>query len=255
MVFGFDSTRDFGGETLVSSDVDQPAERPAARAPAIPAYLQKYYWWAYVHPNAVKVFERPWLIDAILWGNYARLRDAALDALGDRLPGRTIQIACAYGDVSLELAKRVQAGGGALDVVDVVPAQLDNLARKWTKGSSARLLLADSAALPAQDATYDRALLFFLLHEQPEDVRRRTLAEAFRVVKPGGRIVILDYARPHWWHPLRYLFAPVLAWLEPFALDLWRRSVATWLPSPWDRKAPTPRRFFGGLYQLLTIER
>ena len=72
----------------------------------VPGYLAKTYWWAYVHPRAVKVFERQWLVSAILWGNFGRLRDAALDALGERLPGRTLQIACVYGDLTEHLARR-----------------------------------------------------------------------------------------------------------------------------------------------------
>jgi hypothetical protein len=40
----------------------------------VPRYLLTHYWWAYVHPNAVKVFERQWLVNLILWGNYERLR-------------------------------------------------------------------------------------------------------------------------------------------------------------------------------------
>ena len=56
---------------------------------AVPRYLSQAYWWAYVHPNAVRLFERQWLVNLILWGNFARLRDAALDALGPRLEGRT----------------------------------------------------------------------------------------------------------------------------------------------------------------------
>ena len=47
-----------------------------------PRYLSDTYWWAYVHPAAVKVFERQWLVNAILWGNFARLRDLALNQLG-----------------------------------------------------------------------------------------------------------------------------------------------------------------------------
>ena len=43
----------------------------------------------------------------------------------------------------------------------------------------------------------DRVLLFFLLHEQPYHYRERTLSEAMRVVKPGGKIVAVDYAMPH----------------------------------------------------------
>src|SRR5471030_1445640 len=100
-----------------------------AQAVLIPAYLQDVYWWAYVHPRAVRLFERQWLVNAILWGNFARLRDAALDALGDSLPGRTLQVACVYGDLTERLASRV-AEEGRLDVVDVLPIQLENLERK-----------------------------------------------------------------------------------------------------------------------------
>ena len=77
----------------------------------IPAYLTETYWWAYVHPNAVTLFERQWLVNAILWGNFPRLRDAALDALGDPLEGKTLQVACVYGDFSPRLARRVGAEG------------------------------------------------------------------------------------------------------------------------------------------------
>jgi hypothetical protein len=46
--------------------------------PAVPKYLDQVYWWAYVHPKAVQVFERDWLVNTILFGHYALLRDAAL---------------------------------------------------------------------------------------------------------------------------------------------------------------------------------
>lgn len=224
-------------------------------AQPIPSYLDVHYWWAYVHPNAVRVFERQWLANLILWGNYARLRDAALGALGEQLPGRTLQVACVYGDLTGRLCRRVAAGCGSLDIADVLPVQLDNLRRKLPPDAPARLVETDSAALPLPDAAYDRALLFFLLHEQPEAYRRRTLAETLRVVKPGGRIVIIDYARPRWWNPLRYVFAPVLAALEPFALDLWRDDITRWIPEPWDQRKIERRSYFGGLYQAIVISR
>jgi hypothetical protein len=66
----------------------------------VPHYLKHYYWWAYIHPRAVKLFERQWLINLILCGNYVRLRDAVLAEWGDRLPGRTLQVACVYGDLT-----------------------------------------------------------------------------------------------------------------------------------------------------------
>ena len=72
------------------------------------------------------------------------------------------------------------------------------------------------------------------------------------MVKPGGKIVVVDYACPRWWNPLRYLWGPVLALLEPFALDLWRSELAAWLPQSC-RKTLRKRSFFGGLYQQLAI--
>lgn len=232
-------------------EVEQPAfELP--RPHAIPAYLEKTYWWAYVHPNAITVFERQWLVNAILWGNFSRLRDAALDAMGGVVSGRTLQIACVYGNFSPMLAQRI-APGGSLDVVDVLPLQLENLRKKMPASARVTGHLCDSAALGFASANYDQTILFFLLHEQPENVRRRTLSEAVRVTRPGGRIVIVDYHLPRRFHPLRYLFRPILRWLEPFALDLWERDVATWLPEHIKPEQIRKETSFGGLYQLLVI--
>lgn len=224
-----------------------------SEAVAIPAYLAETYWWAYVHPRAVRFFERQWLVNAILWGNFARLRDAALGALGERLPGRTLQVACVYGDLTPRLAARIEPGA-ALDVVDVLPVQLGNLARKLPAGAPVNLVHADSGRLPAADASYDRVLVFFLLHEQPEDARRETLAEALRVLRPGGRLVVVDYHAPAAGHPLRGFMRRLLARLEPFALDLWEREVAAWMPAPAGATLEK-RLFFGGLYQMLQVRR
>jgi ubiquinone/menaquinone biosynthesis C-methylase UbiE len=192
---------------------------PAASLP-IPSYLQEIYWWAYVHPWAVRVFEREWLVNLILLGNYARLRDAALAEIGCRAAERTLQVACVYGDLTVRLNQQI-ADDGALDVVDVMPIQLRNLQRKLPPGAKTRLVHCDSTVLEFTDGSFDQVLIFFLLHEQPLPVRRRTLAEAIRVVKPCGKVLLVDYHRPRRWHPLRPAMRAVLRRLEPFALDLW----------------------------------
>ena len=73
----------------------------------IPAYLQNTYWWAYLHPRAVHIFERQWLVNLILWGNFARLRDAALQEMGAVINGRVLQVACVYGDFTEHLVRRL----------------------------------------------------------------------------------------------------------------------------------------------------
>src|SRR5512144_147603 len=168
---------------------------PPTSSTEVPRYLSDTYWWAYVHPRAIHLFERQWLVNLILWGNFRRLRDAALDALGLDAPGRTLQVACVYGDLTAKLLAR-SAPGSSLDVIDILPLQLENLKKKLPQDSGAKLRQCNSAALDYTSGSFDRALLFFLLHEMPENVRRATIAQALRVVKPGGRVVIVDYHRP-----------------------------------------------------------
>lgn len=223
-------------------------------SPAVPQYLQAHYWWAYIHPRAVHFFERQWLVNLILWGNYDRLCDAVLGAYARHLPGRTLQIACAYGDLTPRLASCV-APGGTLEIADILPIQLDNLAGKLSRDLPIKLHCMDSAALGFADASFDQALLFFLLHEQPQAVREKTLAEALRVLQPGGRLVIVDYAAPTRYNPLRYLWMPVLDRLEPFACDLFREEIDAWLPKTGGYVVAGRQRFFGGLYQMLTLTR
>jgi len=225
---------------------------PAIGKLAIPPYLEQLYWWAYMHPGAVQLFEREWLVNLILFGNYGRLRDASLAELGEPVCGRTLQVACVYGDLTARLQQRL-APEAALDVVDILPIQLRNLAKKLPYDERVMLLQADSSSLPCEGGYYDHVLLFFLLHEQPQAVRRATLAEAMRVVRPGGRVIIVDYHRPKPWHPIRPLIQLIFRQLEPFAADLWTQDIVEYLP-------PTPRpaslrkaSYFGGLYQKLVL--
>ena len=239
-----------GRAALDSGPEEDDPEPP--RTHAVPGYLQQTYWWAYIHPRAVRFFERQWLVNLILWGNFNRLRNAALDALGGEIGGRTLQVACVYGNFTATLVGRI-VPGASLDVVDVLPIQLQNLRNKLPVPVPVTLHQYDSTALGFPDHTYDQAVLFFLLHEQPAAARVRTLREALRVVKPGGKLVLVDYHRPGWWHPLRYLFKPVLRLLEPYAIDLWHHELTKWLPQGFPANHIHKQNFYGGLYQRLII--
>jgi ubiquinone/menaquinone biosynthesis C-methylase UbiE len=220
----------------------------------LPRYLEQTYWWAYLHPRGVRVFEHQWLVNFILWGNYRMLRDAALAELGAPIAGNVLQIACVYGDFTERLADRVTAGG-RLDVIDVAPVQIDNLQRKIGARTGVSLHHRDSANLGFPDGTFEQVVVFFLLHEQPEAVRARTVAEAMRVVRPGGKVVFVDYHRPGRLNPFRYLMRPVLSLLEPYALDLWQRQITDWLPASARHASVTKHTYFGGLYQKTVIIR
>lgn len=220
--------------------------------PSAPDYLVRHYWWAYVHPLAVRGWDHGPVVNTILYGHYGRLRDDALDALGPHLCGRTLQVTCCYGDFTPRLADRVARAGGSLDVIDVLPVQLSALKRKLSPGAPVRTALMDATDLRVPDATYDRTVVFFLLHELPREQRKAAFREVLRVTKPGSEILIVDFGKPARWHPFRYLWLPFLGLLEPFARDLWNHELEELMPEEMGRVRWTARRhYFGGLFRVL----
>jgi ubiquinone/menaquinone biosynthesis C-methylase UbiE len=243
----------------VFNDLDE-ADDPAASREAprlsptlpLPAYLADTYWWAYLHPAGVRIFERQWLVNLILWGNFARLRDTALHEMGSPIDGRVLQLACVYGNFTERMAQRL-APAARIDVVDVAPVQLGNLNAKLRGHAQVGLHHQDSTDLSFADESYDHVVVFFLLHEQPEPARARTIAQALRVVRPGGKVIFVDYHRPTWINPFRYVMVPILKTLEPFAMDLWRKELVDWIPDGVCPSAVEKHTYFGGLYQKVVV--
>ena len=222
-------------------------------APSIPDYLRDTYWWAYLNPKSVWFFEHEWIVNLILWGNMNRLTSAVLEEM-DLLPhSRVLQVACVYGDFSNRLASHLAQTRSSLDLVDVAPIQLGNAANKLRHQDRVSFHHQDSSALKFADASFDQTIVFFLLHEQPEHIRRMTIAEAIRVTRPGGRLIFVDYHGPHRSNPMRYIMTPILSLLEPYALDLWRKELAAFMPAGIKTGQMRSRFYFGRLYQKLVL--
>lgn len=222
--------------------------------PDIPDYLEKTYWWAYLRPGSIWLFERKWLVNLILWGNMNRLTQAVLDELQPTPGGDVLQLACVYGDFSNRLAARLEASDSQLHIIDVATIQLQNARKKLGNKDRIHLHQQDSSALRFCSDQFEHALVFFLLHEQPEPVRRKTIAEAIRVTRPGGKVIFVDYHQPVFFNPIRYLMIPILKWLEPFALDLWRRELPHYLPEGISPDRISTQLYCGGLYQKVVID-
>lgn len=220
-----------------------------------PDYLHRIYWWAYEHPLAVRFWDHRFLINFILLGNYDRLVDAVLTEFPAGLSGATLQVSCAYGKLTSRLQDALQENA-RLDVIDVLNVQLENVRQKLKQPDERiRLIQCDATRLHCPDASYDQVLMFFLPHELPEDKRRQALAEAVRVVKPGGKVIVVDFHRPTWWHPLRLWQRLVFSLFEPFATDMWRHELAHYLPQSPACSVTVKKTYFGDLYQKSVVVR
>jgi len=237
------------------SDYAAPEPRLAAvqAPPAIPEYLQDTYWWAYLHPKALHFFEREWVVNLILWGNMRRLTRAVLDDMNVQPNSRVLQVACVYGEFSNLLAGHLAANASQLDLVDVAPIQLKNARKKLSGNDNIHYHHQDSSSMSLPAASFDQTVVFFLLHEQPDEVRRKTIAEAMRVTRPGGKVIFVDYHGPRRSNPFRYVMKPILTWLEPFAMDLWRQELPAFMPASVRPDQLRSEFYFGGLYQKIVL--
>lgn len=120
-----------------------------------------------------------------------RRRAVAMTEVGPG--GAVIDVATGTGKVARSLKDRVGPSGRVLGV-DLAPRMIDRARAAYGRRPGVEFLVGDAMHLPAEDATFDAATIAFGMRNLPD--YERGFAEMRRVVRPGGRVVCLEIARP-----------------------------------------------------------
>jgi ubiquinone/menaquinone biosynthesis C-methylase UbiE len=233
---------------LGKQDISSGAANESASV-SLPDYLQETYTWAYLNPKTVRWLSSTPVVEAILWGNAGRLIQKTVEEIK---PGQTVlQPAAVYGRFSTVLAKSVGVNG-RLDVIDVAPIQVETAKKRLTGFNNAHVMLGDAAII--QNKPYDVITCFFLLHEVPEDMKEKIVKALLASVKPGGKVVFVDYHKPVRYHILKPLMSKIFDWLEPFAKGLWVREIQDYASKD-ETLSWTKETLFGGMYQKVVATR
>lgn len=134
------------------------------------------------------------LMNAVISGfQEPRWRHRAV-ALTGAAPGMSvIDVATGTGKVAATIGDRVGPSGRVLGV-DVSPGMIGRAHRAYADRPELEFVVGDAMALPAADGTFDAATIAFGMRNLPD--YRQGFAEMRRVVRPGGRVVCLEIARP-----------------------------------------------------------
>jgi demethylmenaquinone methyltransferase/2-methoxy-6-polyprenyl-1,4-benzoquinol methylase len=131
-----------------------------------------------------------------------RARAVELAALG---PGdRALDVCCGTGDLALELKRRVGDAGGVAGVDFSAPMLELARAKSARDGLAVDFLQGNALELPFEDASFDAATVGFGVRNVVD--LERAIAEMTRVVRPGGRVVILEITTPER-PPLSWFFS------------------------------------------------
>ena len=128
-------------------------------------------------------------------GQAPRLRRATVDQALINPGDSVLDVGCGTGEVTLAAKKRARDG----NVYGIDPApEMIAVARKKAarKGLNIEFRVGVIEALPFPDSSLDVVTSSLMMHHLPEDLKVRGLAEIYRVLKPGGRLLIADFMRP-----------------------------------------------------------
>jgi demethylmenaquinone methyltransferase / 2-methoxy-6-polyprenyl-1,4-benzoquinol methylase len=126
-------------------------------------------------------------------GLHHRWRERAAD-LADVRPGdRVLDVATGTGDLAIALARRVTPGGEVVGS-DFSEGMLERARAKTAGRAELRWERGDAMALPYGDDEFQAATVGFGARNFGD--LERGIAEMARVVKPGGRVVVLEITTP-----------------------------------------------------------
>ena len=136
-----------------------------------------------------------WLVTIMSLGRRDRLGESVVSH-AELQPGtRGLDVGCGIGVLTLHLQRTV-GETGHVSGIDASPEMITLAQGKARKrGAPIDFRLGVAEALPFDAATFDRVTSTLVSHHLPDDVKQASLREIQRVLIPGGRVVVADFAR------------------------------------------------------------
>lgn len=151
--------------------------------------------------------------DLMSLGMHRLWKAFAVELTGAKAGDKALDVAGGTGDLALALSKRVGAEGRVV-LTDINLAMLERgRDRMLDRGLNVPALQCDAERLPFHSDSFDCVTIGFGLRNVTH--KELALAEMLRVLRPGGRLVVLEFS--HIWKPLEPLYDvysfKVLPWL------------------------------------------
>lgn len=132
----------------------------------------------------------------ITFGRERTLRETTVN-LAQVKPGDCVlEVGCGTGTLTLA-AKRQAGPSGQVFGIDVIPGMIELSQRKAAQAhEDVTFQLGSMDDIPFPANQFDVVMCSFMIFHMSEEVRRKGMAEIYRVLKPQGRLLVVDLALP-----------------------------------------------------------
>ena len=133
--------------------------------------------------------------DLMSAGVHRLWKDAMVEWLNPQPGWRVLDVAGGTGDIAMRIARAVRARGGKAEITvcDINPDMLGEGMRRAKGEGAISWIAGDAEALPLPDAGFDAYTIAFGIRNVTHI--DKALAEAKRVLKPGGRFLCLEFSQ------------------------------------------------------------
>jgi len=135
----------------------------------------------------------------LLLGKQAQYDSQIVTLLKLKEVDRVLDLGCGTGVLTRMIADQLDSRAGGVSIGIDAAAKMIHVARKKRQGDTCRFEVAAAEDLPFADETFDAAVSSLFFHHVPLDLKEKALSEAYRVLVPGGRLVIADMHKPTTW--------------------------------------------------------
>lgn len=132
----------------------------------------------------------------ITFGKDDKLRKTTIDLAQIKQGDNVLEIGCATG--SLTLAAKQKAGKNSLvAAIDIIPGMIEvSKIKSKNANLDINFQLGSIDNIPFPDSHFDVVMCSFMIFHMSDNVRNKGIEEISRVLKPGGRLLVLDVVLP-----------------------------------------------------------
>lgn len=135
-------------------------------------------------------------MNKVTLGRERALRETTVSMAGVKPGDSVLEVGCGTGSLTLA-AKRRAGPSGKVFGIDVIPGMIEYSRNKAAQaGEEVTFKVGNMNEILFPTDHFDVVMCSFMIFHMSEAVRRKGIAEIFRVLKPQGRLLILDMALP-----------------------------------------------------------